>query len=153
MDCPCVSGPDDACTGDNICVNGTCVNAFGRTYQIVVSHGSMTTQDPACSCAWDGLGGAPDPFVMLSFDASGANSYFRTNTIQDTFAPDWSDVTSTVIFAGTPFRFDVWDDDVTTDDWMFACLADPLTAAYLRYGTMSCVDDYGSTATIYIYAQ
>lgn len=136
-DCPCTDNTvgDDTCTGENVCINGSCVNAFGRTYHIIVFSGQMT-QNNAAGDTWDAAGGLPDPLVSVTLNGT---SLGQTSTQQDTLTPQWNQFFNTVIAGGSSFQIDVFDEDVAVNDPMFGCVASPnLSAEIIRAYTNTC---------------
>ncbi|HEY5928076.1 MAG TPA: hypothetical protein VIV11_40595, partial [Kofleriaceae bacterium] len=65
MDAPPCSASADTCSGETICIAGTCEAAFGRLYDIRALAVTLPTTD-AAGYAWDFAGGAPDIFVQIS---------------------------------------------------------------------------------------
>lgn len=128
--CSCGADPF-ACTGETICIEPDCQNAFGRTYTVSVFSLVVKTTDPNGE-TWDAVGGAPDPYVTIELNDV---PILTTTENQNTFEPTFSESASVVIPAGAKFRFDAWDADVADDDWIIGCEINPLTADYLRaYG-------------------
>ena len=135
-DCPCEGNVvgDDTCTGENVCVNGACVAAFGRVYRIVIGGGSMM-QYNAAGDTWDDPGGLPDPLVTVTLNDNDLGS---TGASQDTLTPSWGEDFSSVIPGGSTIVLIVDDEDVAVDDYMFGCALSPITAAHLRSYDISC---------------
>jgi hypothetical protein len=123
----CSTSPDN-CTGENICISGTCVSAFGRVYHIVIFDGTMSATD-ANGSAWDAFGGLPDPMVRLTLNGT---SLGMTSAKANTLTPAWNEYLTAVIPAGSTFVINVLDEDVTVNDTMFTCQSSPLTANLLR---------------------
>ncbi|MCA9678699.1 MAG: hypothetical protein KC464_26965 [Myxococcales bacterium] len=144
-DCPCTDNTtgDDTCSGENVCINGACVNAFGRNYHIVIFNGQMT-QNNAAGETWDAAGGLPDPLVSVTLNGTLIGS---TSTQQDTLTPQWNEYLTAVIPGGSTFRVDVLDEDLTVDDPMFACATLPtLSAANIRAYVNTCSSAAGTPA-------
>lgn len=140
-DCPCTSSPDN-CTGENVCVNGACVSAFGRNYRICVGSGVFGERD-AMGDPWDSVGGLPDPFVKVTINGMEVRS---TTAKQDTTMPVWNECVSAIIAAGTSFAITAFDEDVASNDEMFGCTNNPLTAATIRLRTLMCSSGAASAA-------
>src|SRR5687767_11963696 len=71
-DCPataCSPADPSDCAGETICVDGSCVAAFGRVYTFSMAHVVANSLDTNGE-AWDALGGAPDPFVEVQLNGS-----------------------------------------------------------------------------------
>jgi hypothetical protein len=126
----CTVGDPASCTGETICIAGTCENAFGRNYRITVVAGVVTERN-ANDDAWDVGGGLPDPVVTLTINGVTHTS----QVINDTLEPTWNFVTPpTLIPGGTVFAIDAADSDIAADDAILACINNPLTANLLRAG-------------------
>jgi hypothetical protein len=129
----CTTAPD-TCTGEDLCLDGRCVSAFGRNYIIRVDRGVLPEHN-ASGGAWDIAGGLPDPKVDLTVNGT----LISTPVIGDTLMPQWMfDTPPTLIPGGTVFRIGVLDSDIDADDLAWACVADPLTADFLRAGGLRC---------------
>jgi hypothetical protein len=126
----CTVGDPNSCSGETICIAGTCENAFGRNYRITVVRGVITERNKDGN-AWDIGGGLPDPVVTLTINGA----MHTTPVINDTLEPSWNFVTPpTLIPGGTVFQIDVADSDIAADDMIIGCLNNPLTANLLRAG-------------------
>ncbi len=123
----CSTQPDN-CTGENICVSGTCVSAFGRVYRIVVVDGMISAAD-SNGDDWDAFNGLPDPMVQLTLNGTVIGT---TASRENTLSPVWNQYATAVIPAGSSFVVKVLDHDVQLDDTMFTCQSNPLTANLLR---------------------
>ncbi|HEY4179206.1 MAG TPA: hypothetical protein VGM90_20320 [Kofleriaceae bacterium] len=132
----CTSAPD-TCTGDNVCVTGTCVPAFGRVYKLYMQGGKMTQND-AAGATWDSAGGLPDPYVNQYLNGT---FLAATTTADDTLTPAWNTNTIVTVAAGAKLQFDVIDDDIGPGGQdMFSCFNIALTADVLRKHGQSDVD-------------
>lgn len=127
----CSASPDN-CTGETICISGKCEAAFPRVYRITNVAVSMPTKNPNNNSDWDVGGGAPDLFLG---DQQGNPI---TAAVQDQFSATFPGPFEVQLVAGNAFRMDVWDEDVTTNDFAFACQANPITAALLRTRSFGC---------------
>lgn len=142
-DCPpqaCT--PDPAtCSGETICLNGTCVAAFGRAYRIVARSATIPQFDPAGD-PWDVPGGLPDPYAVITLNGVALG---MTATVQDTLTPAWNQGTNpTNVPAGSTIRVDVFDEDIAEDDGIVACVLMPVTADQLHAGMVTCSGQLGS---------
>lgn len=65
--------------------------------------------------AWDGSDGAPDPFVRIY---RGGELIWESETIQDTFTPEWNATLPENLLASpdAQFRFELWDRDEVGGD-------------------------------------
>lgn len=132
-DCPataCTTSPDN-CAGENICVSGACVNAFGRHYTISNISISVPTTDPSGQ-SWDIGGGAPDLFL-----GSQDGTMVFSNVVQDHFSATFPGPFDFVALAGGAMVFYFWDQDVSVNDFAFGVQWNPITAAQLRLRTLS----------------
>jgi len=133
----------NSCSGTNICIVDACEPAFGRTYSVLVASLTIKTTNPE-GTSWDSVGGAPDPYVVISLNDV---EILNTAEIQDTFDPIFNDQATVVIPAGAKFRFDAWDGDIDAPDWIIGCEIDPLTANFLRAYGPRC-DGTAATGTL-----
>lgn len=124
----------DICTGENICVSGACVPAFGRFYEVRDVSVSVPTTDDT-GAAWDALGGAPDPFIVVSVDGS---EIATSATRDDTFSASFAGPYAASLLAGSSLTIEVYDEDVSFNDLMFTCSASPITANLLRGRSLAC---------------
>lgn len=107
-DCPCTdnTSADDTCTGDNVCVSGRCVSAFGRVYKIRVYGGNVLEAD-AAGTAWDFPGGLPDVLANIEL-----NSVDQGNTLAaaNTLMPVWNTEYTATIPGGSTFVIRAYDE-------------------------------------------
>jgi hypothetical protein len=123
----CTTAPDN-CTGDNICMSGSCVPAYGRVYKLFIANGSMP-EKTAQNEAWDSFGGLPDPLVSAFLNT---NHVFDTTYKSDTLSPIWIESDTVTIPTGSKLQLDVYDSDIDVDGLMFSCFNVALTAERLR---------------------
>jgi hypothetical protein len=101
----------------SVCVAGTCSTAYNRTYTVTMVSAKINQLDyssvPAGE-AWDVPGGMPDPLVVITVGSAS----WQTSAKQDTLTPTWNEGFDVMIKQGELFRLDVWDDDLTTPDWI-----------------------------------
>ncbi len=124
----------DSCSGETICVAGSCVAAFGRVYLVSDVSVHVPTTDSS-GAAWDIGGGAPDLKIKISVNGSVVST---SVAVADQFNASFAGPFSVTLVAGGSLRIDAVDEDVTVDDPAVACQANPVTAAQLRTRTMSC---------------
>jgi hypothetical protein len=93
----------------------------------------MTTD--AAGETWDAFGGLPDPFVSMTLNGSLLGS---TSVKDDTISASWFEAFETSILGGSTFDLFVYDEDATTDDYMFGCRWQPVSAALLRAYINTC---------------
>jgi hypothetical protein len=123
----CTVAPDN-CTGDTVCISGTCAPAFGRVYKLVIAGGAVP-EKTTTNEAWDPFGGLPDPYVNAFLNSTFA---FATSYKTDTLSPAWNESTVVTIGAGSKLQLDVKDDDFDVDGSMFSCFSVALGADVLR---------------------
>ncbi|HVV84846.1 MAG TPA: C2 domain-containing protein [Kofleriaceae bacterium] len=142
QDCPpvrCTADPS-TCSGETICLNGTCVAAFGRVYTITVVNGRVPLMDPAGE-SWDPIGGAPDPYAVVTLNGVNLG---MTPVVQDNFNPVWNTAAAPqVIPAGSTLFVDMFDQDVDGDDGIVRCSWMPISADTLHAGTSACTSAIG----------
>lgn len=97
-------------------------------------------QNTAAGDTWDAAGGLPDPFVDIILNGV---SLGVTSTQEDTLTPTWNQQATAIIAGGSSFQLDVYDSDVTVNDYMFGCLWQPLNAAVIRKVINQC-DSFAS---------
>src|SRR5262245_17107710 len=78
--------PSD-CSGETICVDGSCVAAFGRVYTFSMAHVIVNSLDTN-GVAWDALGGAPDPLIEVQLNGT---VVLTTATVSDVFEASFTD--------------------------------------------------------------
>ena len=128
-------GPNNTiCTGETICVADACEVAFGRTYELHLLLTLLETTDSKGE-PWDLNGGAPDPYVVVEINGV---EVMRTNTVDDSFAPEFPEATLQVIPAGATITATVFDSDIGSDDEVYVCEASPITPEELRQGGLTC---------------
>lgn len=140
---PACSPQNDTCGGETICIVDACQPAFGRTYRLSIPQLTVAAQN-ADGEAWDAFGGAPDPFAIVYLNGS---AVLQTAEAADIFSTSFSESADIVIPAGAQVVVEVWDSDVSDNDWVTGCAADPLTADFLRGGGFQC-SDQGTTVTV-----
>ena len=81
---PCQSHDD--CSGQNICMAGSCVFAYGRDYSIMIATAQgIPERKFNGGGAWDALGGLPDPFVIMEIDGQ----RYYTHSVSNSLNPFW----------------------------------------------------------------
>lgn len=137
----CTTSPD-SCTGDTICINGTCAVAFPRIYRITNVAVTVPMTNPASGDAWDVGGGAPDPFLK-------SNSIVLAPAVDDTYTATFAGPFELQLVSGGALRLEVWDEDLSSDDFMFLCEDAPVRAELLRARAFTCaVNGFSVSAQI-----
>lgn len=120
----------DTCSGERVCYAGDCVAAFPRVYEIRDVEVSVPTTNPNGG-TWDVGGGAPDMFLSI-------NGTKVTDAVQDQFSATFPGPFDVSLIAGDGLYLEIKDEDLTVDDPVFACRADPITASILRGRRLRC---------------
>ncbi len=124
----------DSCTGETICLAGSCVAAFPRAYSISELQISVPTTMPDGS-PWDLGGGAPDLFLAAYVNNQAAAV---TPTAFDRFSASFAGPYTLTLGAGSSLLIQAFDEDLTINDPAYGCVASPLTAALLRERILGC---------------
>lgn len=122
----------DSCPDETICIAGACEAAFPRVYSVTNVSVSVPTKNPNNNEDWDVGGGAPDLFLG---DHTGNK---LSMVVSDSFTATFAGPFDFQLIAGSSLELDVWDEDLTSNDPGFGCIANPITAAQLRGRTFSC---------------
>jgi hypothetical protein len=128
----CTTSPDN-CTGDNVCISGSCVAAFGRVYKLYLYDGTMPAKNPSNE-NWDydvtsGPDELPDPLIELFHNGALVG---ETSIKDDTLSPMWNEFKSISVAAGATIDLKVWNSNVGSDTLMFGCASVALTSDALR---------------------
>lgn len=103
------------CSAASVCqLFSKCIPASGATYTLKFYSATVPTTD-STGASWDGFGGAPDPIVNVYVNDVFVGS---TGAISDTFSPSWNQSVDVVLNAGDVLLFQVWDQDVSSDDYI-----------------------------------
>lgn len=141
------------CGPSRLCNGGACVVDPASRWNVFVLDLEMSSTKLTGE-AWDAFGGAPDPYVVIGAGAGGARQTFRTATVQDaragglgyqaTFNQQLSNVRADAI--KSELRFDVFDEDVSSDDFVGACVYRGLADGAFGTGpqTLNCERDAAS---------
>lgn len=146
----------DSCGSDAMCrcnasartctSGGTCTALVAVASYRLELRGLTVSMTNAEGGAWDtGFGSTPlpDPYLVLTRQASGSTSTTTVHTGQDSYADDTTMITTpidlgmTALRPGDELTFTVWDDDVSFDDMMGPCTV-VVTAPMLRAHRLSC---------------
>ena len=101
------------CDANSVCAGtGKCVAASGYTYAIHFISAVVPTTDTTGS-AWDGFGGAPDPYVSVVVSTVTVD---KTTYENDTFTPAWDQTLLITLKTTDVLDLDVWDSDGWSDD-------------------------------------
>jgi hypothetical protein len=103
---------------------------------------------------WDGDGSGPDVKVTMSCPPASAPIAGATPIAYDTWEPTWSSggcVTTASALLAAPWRFQVWDSDLTVDDTITPELTLQLTEAHFAAGRWS--GGYGALTSLTVQLQ
>lgn len=140
----CSPSDPTSCTGENICVGTTCVDAFNRIYHFSNISVVVAAQNPG-GTAWDPLGGAPDPWVIVKLNGT---QIIATAVKSDVFSATYTETTDTEIVGGSTLELHVQDSDaVGGDDQILDCMIDPLGADLLRMHVVECAGSGGTAGS------
>ncbi len=135
------------CAGETICVNSTCLPAFGRLYRFGVYDATFATTDTNCQ-AWDVDGSALDPFFTVTINGT---LIATSSKIDNVFSFTWNEASNpTVLTAGSTVTFDFYDSDVAVDELIASCEFSPLTADRLHVGQVQCVGSQIAATLLFV---
>jgi hypothetical protein len=124
-----------ACTGESICVENVCEDAFPRFYTITVQEVLFPSMKPDGSC-WDEPGcGAPDPEIEIKLNDDKVG---ELETDDDMFTATFVDAIELQLIAGSKLELQLDDEDLVEDEEVLSCEFDPLTAEKIRAGDVGC---------------
>ncbi len=141
----------DSCSGERVCIAGTCEAAFNRFYRVTIRDGELPATKPEGGLWDEGTEEQtrPDPYVVIKVDGVEIG---RTSTQQDTWFPTWNEVGEAQFIAGSRLEMTLFDEDLIADDQIFACSADPITPDFLRERDLICrasqIDDLFFTVRV-----
>lgn len=131
----------DLCTGEQICVDGTCEAAFPRVYTLRVEMVQYPPMDPAANDCWDTPCSPPDPFFAVEVNGQDVG---RTEAVQDQNAVVVTATFDVSLIAGATLIAGLIDEDIAEDDVIGACRLNPVTPELLRGRVMSCTASGGA---------
>ncbi len=115
------------CGPDRLCRSGACALDPASRWDLRVVDLTVRTTNTLGE-AWDTLGGAPDPFVQ----ATAGTNVGRTATRSDVFTATYNQTVLSNVRADAlapMLRFDVFDEDVSSNDFVGACVYTNLSDA------------------------
>jgi len=135
-----------ACSGETVCVENACADAFPRFYMITVESVTFPTMKANGDC-WDEPGcGAPDPQVTIKLND---NKIAELDTDDDMFSATFPDAIEAQIIAGSKLEIALEDEDIIDSEEVLTCTYNPLTADKIRNGDLSC-SGAGASITAHI---
>jgi hypothetical protein len=133
--------PCAKCAIDTICVNGTCITAFGREYRIAVISATISLRK-SNGTNWD-KHDAPDAYAQVKFNNRLLGS---TKVIKNSYEPIWNAATPAQrISPDDKLVIDIYDYDggpSLGDDIMSCDIR--LTTLALRQSRVSCTGPHGA---------
>jgi hypothetical protein len=140
----CSEAVDD-CSGETICIGGSCEDAFGRVYEVRSVEIMVPTTDLQGE-DWDLGGGAADLLLEVMVNGTVVAS---APAVQDSFSATFAGPYNVQPVAGGDLAIVVYDEDISANDLAFGCEASPLTAEHLRGRALACMSG-GTTLTFEI---
>jgi hypothetical protein len=131
-DTACDPDTHEPCAWNEFCYAEQCQGVLGRRFVVTALSADVGTTTPS-GANWDFGGGAPDLYASFGFDGE----MVTTNTVSDSFSADWNQWGAFVFTSGDTFLFNVWDDDIGTDDFAVGWLwegDDALVALARQWG-------------------
>ncbi|MEQ9495384.1 MAG: C2 domain-containing protein [Deltaproteobacteria bacterium] len=131
---PCDPLAPASCSGETVCIDGSCVSAFPRFYVLTVGAVTVASRDANDEC-WDVGCGAPDPFavVMLNDERIGA-----TTTRQDVFEATFDEAFDLEMTAGSEVAVLVGDEDISENDLVLSCVLSSIDGDTIRGRAFVC---------------
>lgn len=137
---PCVSNAD--CTGaGEVCLSdGTCADAYNRTYEFFVNMASVDATKMNGD-NWDPLGDSPDPYFTVTVDGT---EVFESSEFENNLGATWTQGVDVLVTPTTRVEITLWDRDLADHDLIETMIWDPVPQALLVSGNF---DADGSNAT------
>lgn len=134
-------GSCGSCPQAFACMAGQCGVDPTGLWVLTVTTGKVSQFDRN-GASWDTLGGAPDPFVCLSFN----NQRTCTAARQDIFTPTWNftfpTATAAALMLGV--TVEIFDEDLSQNDTICSAGVVPVTNADFTRRTWAAACTYGS---------
>jgi hypothetical protein len=124
----------DECTGETVCLDGACVPAFGRYYEVRDVSVSLPARDPDGQ-EWDEDRTPPDVFIEVSSSGALAPS---SSTEQDSSYAEFPGPFRVLPLAGGFLEVVAYDEDETSDALATTCRIEPLTVEIIRVRSIAC---------------
>lgn len=130
----CSAADPTSCDGDDVCIDGACVSAWGRSYELSVVQARMPPRAPDGS-AWDYDGGPPDPVVVVRI---GSTYALITEVVVDAFVASFEERAVKTLARDRTWEVWLYDADIAGPQPGLVCRFEPLSAAYLRERRLRC---------------
>lgn len=124
----------NACGGENVCVNSSCVPAYPRAYRVSIDSVTVPTRDSNGEC-WDAGCGAPDLKVVVRLNGM---AILTTGTAQDVFSAAFSDEAVAQLTGGSTLFVTLYDEDLVEDDVIVTCGSERLDGFDARRRNWMC---------------
>lgn len=132
----------DLCPGDQICIldnglggPGHCEGAFGRVYTVNLGNVSVPERRSDGEC-WDVGCGSPDLFFEVLLDGQ---TILRTTTIDDRLSVESiNELGNALIVSGSVLSIMLYDEDLSSNDFIIGCELNPVSADDLRARLFRC---------------
>jgi hypothetical protein len=120
------------CERIEICSENDCESGFNREWVITVIDGTIPERNRSSGETWDAIGGAPDPYVVVTVDGEDC----ITRTKADTFTPSWNEECLFTLYNDSAMTISVMDEDIAEHDTIGQTSAEVITITTLREGFM-----------------
>jgi len=120
---------DSQCGISEMCIDNDCESALNRDWVITIVGGTIPERRQSGE-TWDALGGAPDPYVVVTVDGERC----VTATKNDTFSPRWNEECTFTVFDDSTLQVKMGDEDALEHDLIANSNTEALTVAQLRNG-------------------
>lgn len=126
-----------ACTGESVCIEDVCEDAFPRFYTIDIERVIFPTNKSDGSC-WDDPGcGAPDAQIEIMLND---DKVAELETDDDAFDVGFSDSIELQLISGSKLEIRLEEEDLVDNEHVMSCTFDPLTGETVRSGNIGCTD-------------
>src|SRR5204862_4923154 len=121
------------CSGDQVCSNNACTNAFPMTYAVTIENITFAQHDPNGQC-WDEPGcGAPDPKIEIRQDGVLVGEIDQDD---DTYQATYNKTFDLFFNRSAKLEIKLLDQDLGNDDPAVVCEFDALSAQNIRNGDL-----------------
>lgn len=130
------------CSAGYLCKDGACVVDPGGSWALTLGAGTISATGPDGS-AWDPVGGAPDPYVCLTYAGQRQCGAVKDDTLAPAFSDMFPAAPANNLLGGV--LFELWDQDgIDPDDAICAAAVVPVTEEDFRAGRFTAACRYGS---------
>jgi hypothetical protein len=126
------------CSGDNVCISGSCQPAFPQFYTITITSVHFAERDLNGNC-WDDPGcGAPDPEIEIKLNDVQVE---ELDLDDDNFDLTLNETVEVYLVGNSTLEIELQDDDVVDDQEILECRFAPLNAENIRNADLSCMQN------------